>query len=106
MTMGVVAHRSLSQPNGIVDTQVLGESLLVISRHHSRVPHLHVGEKPLFRHHNQSSPVHFYPAALKYQPLAVVGSPWHYPRQSGDAFDLSTDLGVLPVILVLCPAIE
>src|SRR3954468_22225668 len=106
VAMGVVPDCALSQPYGIARTEVFVERLLVVAGLHSGVPHLDVSEEPLLRHHDLSAAIHFDAAPFEDQPLAVVGTPRYDPRQSGDALDLSADLGVVPVVGVLGPAVE
>ena len=106
VAMSIVPRRAFTQPYSIGDAQVLGEGLLVVLSAHAGVSHLDVREQPLLDHQHHSAAVDLDSSPLQHQPLAIVLSFCFRARQSGDAGDHPSDIGVLTIVIVLRPAVE
>ena len=104
--MSVVSNCAFTQPYSIGHPQVSGEGFLVILRGHARVAYLDVCKQPLLGHQYHSIAIDLDSAPFQHQAPAVVLAFGFGARESGDALDHLSDIGVLAVVVVLGPRVE
>src|SRR5690606_33632014 len=103
--VGVVPHDALPEPDRTLESQVLGERLLIRYAGHTRVPHLHVGEEPLLGDQQGPHAVRIDSPTFQHQRLSLR-THRHHGWSSGELRDRAADPLVLKVVLVLRPTVE
>ena len=106
VTVRVVTDRAFAQPYSIGYAEVLRESFLVVLGRHPGISHLYVRKEPLLGHQHHSPAVDLDSSPLQDQPLASVFAFCFRARQSRNARDQPSDIGILTIVVVLGPRVE